>query len=258
MRHIADKSKMTVAHKRFDTGKLLDKINDAYLEGRRVGHTRAKKSFAPSNVGYGAGTCPRRWFYDFTGGFTRIDETDAMSMANMAYGTEAHARLQKLFGKTDVLVDSEREVVSEEPPIFGFADLVIDWQGEETVGEIKTTTEASFISKKNKNAPAGYHLLQVLIYMKVLGLNKGFLLYENKNSQELLLLPVTWNVANKKLIDDTFEWMNMVRANWRAGKLPKRPFKSEKSVVCKTCPYLQFCWKDEEGVVMLPTLVVPK
>jgi CRISPR/Cas system-associated exonuclease Cas4 (RecB family) len=180
----------------------------------------------------------------------------------MAYGTEAHARIQKVFADTGILVEEERKVItdpdSEFPPIFGFADLIIDWQGEEAVGEIKTTTAESYVSKKAKSTPAGYHLLQVLIYMKVLGLNKGFLLYENKNTQQLLIMPVTWNVTNKKLADDAFDWMNKVYKNWQAGTLPKRPFKSERSVVCKTCPFTKHCWEDSEGVVTLPVLEVPK
>lgn len=258
MRYIVDTEKMSLAQKRFDVSKMAEMINQSYLGGRREPSDRAKKSFAPSGVGYGAGTCPRRWYYDFTGGVVRVDEPDSTSIANMDYGTEAHARLQKVFEKTGILVEAERKVVSEDPPIFGYADLIINWQGEEAVGEIKTTSQESFVSKKAKNQPAGYHLLQVLLYMKVLDLNKGFLIYENKNTQALLILPVTWNVANTKLVDDTFEWMRNTYANWQEGNLPTRPFKSEKSVVCKTCPFLKHCWEDEEGVVDLPILEIPK
>lgn len=262
MRNIVDLQKNTLASKRFDAQKLADLINAAYLDGGRKPSDRAKVSFAPSGVGYGAGTCPRRWFYDFTGGIMRQEDADAMSIANMDYGTEAHARLQKVFEKTGILVEAERKINTigsdEFPPILGYVDLVVNWQGEEAVGEIKTTSQESYVSKKAKSQGAGYHLLQVLIYMRVLGLNKGFLLYENKNTQQLLIIPVTWNVANTKLVDDTFEWMNKVYSNWQDGTLPTRPFKSEKSVVCKTCPFAKKCWSDDDGVVDLPTLEVPK
>lgn len=263
MREIVDLGKQTLATKRFNAQKLADLLNDAYLKGRREPSDRAKKSFAPSGIGYGSGTCPRQWFYAFTGGVIREDNPDAMGIANMAYGTEAHARIQKVFKDAGILVEEERKVVTDDqpdmPPIFGFADLIINWQGEEAVGEIKTTNQESYVSKKAKSAGAGYHLLQVLIYMRVLGLNKGFLLYENKNTQQLLLIPVTWNVANTKLADDAFEWMQKVYDNWQAGTKPTRPFKSERSVVCKTCPFKTHCWEDaEDGVVTLPVLEVPK
>jgi len=262
LREIVDLQKPTLASKRFDAQRLADLINDAYLKGRREPSDRAKKSFAPSGLGYGSGTCPRQWFYAFTGGVMREENTDAVGVAGMAYGTEAHARIQKVFRDTGILVEEERKVVTDDqpdmPPIFGYADLIIKWQGEEAVGEIKTTTTESYVSKKAKSTPAGYHLIQLLIYMKVLGLNKGFFLYENKNTQQLLIMPVTWNVDNKKLVEDTFDWMNKVYANWQEGTLPQRPFKSEKSVVCKTCPFKKHCWEDEEGAVMLPVLEVPK
>lgn len=262
-REIVDLDKNTLASKRFDAARLAEIINDAYLKGRREPSDRAKKSFAPSGIGYGAGTCPRQWFYSFTGGVIREEDADAMGIANMSYGTEAHARLQKVFEDTGLLVEAERKVVTDDqpdmPPIFGYADLILNWQGEEVVGEIKTTMQESYVSKKAKSTGAGYHLLQVLIYMRVLKLNKGFLLYENKNTQTLLIIPVTWNVANTKLVDDAMDWMTKVYATWEAGTKPTRPFKSEKSVVCKTCPFTKHCWEDEDsGSIDLPILEVPK
>jgi len=250
--------------RRFDVAKLGQLLDDAYQKQSRDPSDRKKVSFAPSGIGYGAGTCPRQWFYAFTGGVIREDDTDSMGIANMSYGTDAHTRLQKVFKDSGILVEAERQIytvddTTEFPPINGYIDLIIDWQGEECVGEIKTTMQESFISKRSKNAPAGYHLLQVLIYMRVLGLNKGFIIYENKNNQQLLILPVTWNVATKKLADDAFAFMRATYAAWEAGTKPKRPFKSDRSPACKSCAFTKHCWDDsEEGVVDLPVLEVPK
>lgn len=256
-------SKQTLAMKRFGLDKLSELLETAYQHDARPPSDRQKKSFAPSGIGYGSGTCPRQWYYAFTGGVIREDETDSVGIANMAYGTDAHARLQKVFEKAGILVEAERKIDTiksdEFPPILGYIDLIINWQGEEAVGEIKTTSQESFVSKAAKNQPAGYHLLQVLIYMKVTGIDKGFLLYENKNTQGLLLLPVLWNEANKKLIDDTIEFMNKTYKSWQDGQKPVRPFRSEKSPACKSCPFTKHCWEDsEEGVVTLPVLEVPK
>lgn len=262
MREIFDLSKASVAQRRFGIHELASTLNKAYEASRREPSDRAKKSFAPSGIGYGSGRCPRQWYYAFDGGIFREEDTDAVGVANMAYGTEAHARIQKLFDTAGILVEEERKVVSEEdentPPVFGFADLVINWNGEEVVGEIKTTSQESFVSKKAKQRAAGYHLLQVLLYMKVLGLDKGFLLYENKNTQEMLLIPVVWNVETRKLIDDTWSWMNEVRSTWAERKKPKRPYRSNRSVACKPCAFTKHCWDDEdEGTVDIAPLVVP-
>lgn len=262
MRKIVDLDKETLAGRRFGVRKLADLLEEAYLKGRREPSDRAKKSFAPSGLGYGSGTCPRQWYYAFGGGILRDEDMDSVSIANMSYGTEAHARIQKVFKDTGILIEEEREVSTigsdEFPPIRGYVDLIIDWQGEEVVGEIKTTGPESYISKKAKNKPAGYHLLQVLIYMRVLGLNKGFLLYENKATQQMMIIPVVWNVENKKLADDAFKWMVDVYAAWRDEQKPKRPFRSERSLECKTCPFTKHCWEDDDGTVSLPALKVPK
>lgn len=247
---------MTLAQKRFDVEKMAKLLDEAYLATRREPSDRAKKSFAPSGIGYGSGKCARQWFYAFNGGIIREEDNDSTGIANMAYGTEAHERIQKLFERAGILLKAEKEIISEDPPIFGYADLIIKWQGEEVVGEIKTTMQESFVSKKHKMKPAGYHLLQVLLYMWVLDLNKGFLLYENKNMQNMLVIPVTWNAENKKLVEDTIEWLRTVRSNWEAGTLPKRPF-TQKSPACKSCPFKTHCWEDEVGEVVIPPLEVP-
>lgn len=264
MRKIHSTTNESLGQRRFDATRMGELLDAAYQKQGREPSDRQKKSFAPSGIGYGSGTCPRQWFYAFTGGVIREDEADSVGIANMSYGTDAHARLQKVYEDSGILVEAERKVdtIGNEdglPPILGYVDLVVNWQGEEVVGEIKTTSQESFISKRSKAQGAGYHLLQVLIYMRVLGLNKGFLLYENKNTQELLILPVTWNVANTKLVDDAFDWMNKVRAAYEAGTKPVRPFKSDRSPACKSCAFTKHCWEDtEDGVVSLPVLEVPK
>lgn len=256
MREIATAS--IFADKSFKVEEMIELLNNAYLSGRREPYDRAKNSFAPSGVGYGSGTCARKWYYDFTGGNMREEDNDATGVANMAYGSEAHKRIQGLFETAGILISAEQKLTFEDPPIYGFYDVLINWHDEQVVGEIKTTMQESFVSKKAKGKPAGYHLLQVLIYMKILELDKGFLLYENKNLQNMLIIPVTWTDANKVLIDETFDWMRTVYANWKEDKLPKRPFKSDKSPACKSCYFTEHCWKDDDGVIDLPVLKVPK
>ena len=258
MRNVVNTERQTIGQKRFDLDGLAQIIEEAYerAEGRELSD-RAKISFAPSGIGYGSGTCARRWFYDFNGGDIRQETSDTMGKANMAYGTDAHTRLQRIFSESGILVAEEEEVLHEDPPIRGYADLVIHWQGKDVVGEIKTTTQESFVSKASKKQPAGYHLLQVLIYMKVFGFDTGFLLYENKNNQQIMILPVYMTEENEKFVNDVFDWMRKVYANWEDGNLPKRPY-TQKSIACKSCPFSNHCWQDEDGTVLIERLEVPK
>ncbi len=62
----------------------------------------------------------------------------------MAQGTQAHERLQGLIEKMGAPIKSvqtEIEIKNEYPPIRGFIDLVINWDDEEVLGEIKTAKQ---------------------------------------------------------------------------------------------------------------------
>lgn len=245
-------------HKEFEVQKFGQLIEDSYLKDNREPTDKAKKSFAPSGLGWGSGRCPRYWYYAFNGGIMRVDDNDALGIANMAYGTEAHKRLGQLFKKADILIAEEIKLTHNDPPIFGFVDVLVRWQGEAVVGEIKTAKQESFIFRKTTMRPPGYHLVQLLIYMKVLGKDKGFFLYENKNTQELLVIPVYWTEENEKLIEKIFDWMRQTWKAFQEDQLPERPF-TKRSKHCKECPFFEHCWADERepNTKILP-LELPK
>ena len=181
----------------FDYGEFSKMIDKAYNDRRRDKREMKKKTFSPSTVGYGHGNCPRYWFIAFSG--AEFDEKfDATAIANMLNGTYAHERLQKIIEETGVLKEIEREIISEDPPIRGFADLILDWNDTEIVGEIKTTKDEQFVHRQSSMKPSSNHLLQILTYMKVTGAEEGFLLYENKNTQEICIIPISMNERNKK------------------------------------------------------------
>jgi len=243
----------------FDYGEFSKMIDDAYNARRRGKTNTQKKTFSPSTIGYGHGNCARYWFIAFSG--AEFDEKfDATAIANMLNGTYAHERLQKIIDETGVLKETEREILSDDPPIRGFADLILDWNDTEIVGEIKTTKDESFAIRQASMKPSSNHLLQILTYMKVTGAEEGFLLYENKNTQDICIIPISMNERNKKIIDDTFDWMRKVYSNYQSGELPTRPF-AKTTYTCQNCPVRKPCWNKNglgEGSVEIGALVTPK
>lgn len=243
----------------FDYVEFSKMIDDSYNSRKRSKGAMRKKTFSPSSIGYGHGNCARYWFIAFTG--EEFDEKfDATAIANMLNGTYAHERLQKIIEDTGVLKETEREIISEDPPIRGFADIVLDWNGAEIVGEIKTTKDESFIHRQSSMKPSPNHLLQILTYMKVEGVEEGFLLYENKNTQDLCIIPVSMNERNQKIIDEVFDWMRSVYSNYENGSLPTRPF-AKTSYACQQCPVRKPCWNKNglgDGEVEIGALVPPK
>ena len=116
---------------------LIEKINSGYTINR-VDKFTQKKSFAPSTIAFSHGECARYWYLAFEGGVFE-DNADAYGGANMTAGTKSHERIQEAMGNVPgLLVDSEFKVVANDPPIFGFGDVILNWEGEELLGEIKT------------------------------------------------------------------------------------------------------------------------
>lgn len=264
MTHLVDSERKTLAWNKFDLQRLADKLNGAVLKGRREPSDRAKVSFAPSGLGYGAGVCARRWMYDLHGGYMRDDDTDAVSISMMESGADRHERIQKALLESGLAVEIEREVssIGKEglPPIRGYIDAVLDWNGEIIPCEIKTTSQESYVSKKSKNKPAGYNLLQILIYMKALAADKGLLLYENRNTLRILPMPVTWTTENLNLIEDVFNWLTDIYEEYKKGTRPediKRPARVETSALCRSCPFYSHCWNSKDGDIVKPKLRVP-
>lgn len=243
-----------------DTKALIAKIEEGYTVNR-VDKFQTKKSFAPSTIAYSHGECPRYWYLAFSGA-TFEDNADAYGAANMTAGTLSHARIQQAMmdgGVAKIYRDENNEpttefkIIHDDPPIFGYGDVMLDWEGEEIVGEIKTMLNEGFEYRKNSMKPKAGHLIQLLIYMKILKRQKGALIYENKNNHELLVLPVEVNDYYRSWIDNTFQWMRDVRTAWSDKTLPTKNYRSN-SKICKTCPIQKACAEAGDGVIKIKSM----
>lgn len=225
-----------------NTQELIDKINYGYV-AKRGTKFQTKKTFAPSTIAFSHGECPRYWYLAFEGAdFT--DNADAYGGANMTSGTKSHERIQQAMEDAGILKDSEFKVTWEDPPIFGFGDVILDWAGEDLLGEIKTMPMEGFEYRQRVGKPKTGHLIQLLIYMRILNKTKAVLIYENKNNHDLLVIPVEASDYYIKWVNQTFDWMKTVRKAWEDKKLPEKNYRSN-SKICKTCPIRAVC--DEAG-----------
>jgi len=234
-----------------DTKALIEKIESGYLVDRGTKFT-TKKTFAPSTIVYSHGECPRYWYLAFEGAEFE-DNTDPYGAANMSNGTLSHTRIEKAIEGSGILLDKEFKIVCEDPPIFGFGDVLIKWEGEVIVGEIKTSGMEAFEYRKKSNTPKKDHLKQLLLYMKLLNREKGVLIYENKNTHELFLYPVEVKAEYVKWVDSSLEWMREVRKAWVDKKLPKKNYRSN-SKICKTCPLSKTCDLAGAGEITIKSL----
>jgi len=218
-------------------GKIFE---DGFFNTRRPDGVIQKTSFAPSSIGpkY-SGSCSRRWVLAFQG-HNWQETTQAINMAIMNAGSDAHERLQNILVEAGVAVEIERELKLEYPPVRGFADAIIEVDGQQYVGEFKTTRTEAFEHYQFSGKPNASHVLQVMIYMYITGL-PGFVMYQNSNSRELLVLTVKFD---ETLINYTLDWLTQVYDAYKQGKLPTRDlyaYGTKPSKVCDSCPVRQAC-----------------
>jgi CRISPR/Cas system-associated exonuclease Cas4 (RecB family) len=235
-----------------DNDALVEKIRSGYTINRIDKFTQ-KKTFAPSTIAFSHGECPRYWYLAFNGAMFE-DNADAYGGANMTAGTKSHERIQDAMGNVpDFLVDSEFKITYNDPPIFGFGDVMLNWEGEELLGEIKTMPNEGFEYRKNTGKPKTGHLIQLLIYMKIKKKGKAVLIYENKNNHDLLIIPIEVNDYYRNWTENAFEWMRTVRKSWEKQELPTKNYRSN-SKICKTCPIQKACAEAGTGSVKISSL----
>jgi len=253
---------ITEQNKIFNAEDMIAKIRSGYTINRGPKYTK-KKTFAPSTLVWNHGECPRYWYFAFNGNVF-ADDADENAVASMTAGTKSHDRIQDAMLASGIAIPyindkgettSEFKVISNDPPIFGYGDAMLNWEGEEVVGEIKTMMNEAFEYRKKTNKPKIAHLIQLLIYMKVLGKSKGALIYENKNNHDIMIIPVEVTDSYREWIDYAFNWMREVRKAWEDQTLPNKNYRSN-SKICKGCPVKAACddTGNFDGVIQIASL----
>lgn len=236
-----------IENNEIDLNIIIEKINEGYLADKGPKFMK-KKTFAPSTLVYNHGVCPRYWYLAFEGG-TFEDEVTARQVANMENGSKSHARIQEALKKSGVASEKiEVTISNKKPPIFGYGDAVLNIKDNDVLLEIKTVDDIGFERIQQANKPRAYHVLQALLYMKILNVSMGVILYENKNTHEMLIFPLTVTKEYKEYVNYMFDWMNEVYQAWVDKTIPKRPFRT-KTKICQKCPLVNLCYELPDGTL---------
>ena len=137
-------------------------------------------------------------------------------------------RFSKYFKEMGVLLEEEQPTKLEEPPISGRYDFLIQHEVfGRTIVELKSINDKGF--KQLLIDPKTDHYLQLQIYLNILNIEHGIVLYENKNDQQVKCFQVTKNEEVwEQLIDKCYKIMKMT-------DLPK-VCTGEKYCRCKEVP----------------------
>lgn len=237
----------------YDLKSMAQILEASYSEADNKDELVTKTGFSPSQIGYGSGVCARRWNLLFNGAHF-VSDYDSTSIDNMQNGTDRHERIQNNFANSELDIEIEKELWHEDPPIHCFVDAIIkNFNGHDIAVEIKTTRSEAYASRRAKNKGPDYQELQLLIYLYLLDLRYGVLLYENKNTHDKLLIPVELTPENKERVEKVFEWMREVYQSYVDKKLPENVFRSN-SKVCKSCPVQKYCSEQPKGDIRIEPL----
>ena len=100
-----------------------------------------------------------------------------------------------------------------------------------------------FLSNASRK-PDHTYIAQINIYMWLLGLDKGIIFYEDKNTHELIEFLVPYD---KHLIEDIKTNAKKLLLAIEGRKLPKiNPHYSKDAKPCAYCGYADLCWKSKQ------------
>jgi len=215
---------------------LQDAIDDHLIKRNIVTHKKVN-GFHPSYTNQ----CARYWYYLFEGADVQAS-FKPQTYRIFDNGHAVHERLYGYFREMGILVDEEIPITYKNPPIEGTADGIIDWYGHKLI-ELKSISSEGFHYRQLYNKPKDEHYRQAQIYMKCLDLPSGYVIYENKNNQEILPIYIE---RDNEFIGKLFIKYSKIYTNFLDKKIPKQPYKRS-SANCVACDLANMCW-GEDGV----------
>lgn len=233
-----------------DLSKIATIINEGYVKNASTGlEFVKKKSFSPSKLVWNEGTCPRYWYLAFEGNPWE-NKNDGPGIANMKSGIDSHERIVEALKDQNIIRWVEKDIPYSDPPIFGRGDGMFCIDEQDILVEIKTTNERNFEYRKQTNTASNSNRIQLLIYMKILNHQLGAIIYENKNTHELLVIPVVPTQEDVDEINSLFDWMRRVKKAFDEKQLPERVSR-QGTKMCGKCPLEAVCDSREKGTIKI-------
>jgi CRISPR/Cas system-associated exonuclease Cas4 (RecB family) len=217
--------------------------------------------FYPSSVG----KCLRSIVYQMQGYESK--QMDGRFLLICENGTYFHERTEKLFATTGLLIAPEVSFRVPELRLSGRSDALIKnflshkpsdnivklyepakEDGESTllyegpdngviIVELKSISDSGF-NYLNRTGAKEAHIMQLTLYMHIMGIKQGMLLYENKNTQEMKEFIIGYDAD---LAQKIIEKIKSANKHVDEKTLPPKEFERT-DFECRYCDYADLCW----------------
>lgn len=162
-----------------------------------------------------------------------IFTSDPKMIRILGNGHGMHDRWAKYFENAGVLVEAERKFRNKDLRFSGSIDDIISIDGEELIIELKSINMFGF---QKLTAPKKEHYMQLQIYCMEEN-KRGFVIYENKNTQEVLEFFVEKDVNLHEEIRSTVYGIFDSIENGTLGE------KTQQFTMCQQCKFMDLCYK---------------
>ncbi len=155
---------------------LEKQIEDALSEN---GNIPRGGYFQVSSIGY---SCHRLLYLHYHG-LLLPEKINGRTKRIFDHGNITQDRYEAYFKKMGYYEDKEVDANIENPPLHGRADFILNINDKRYIIELKTINDAEFRKLDKMAKPE--HEIQLQVYLNVLDIEKGSVLYEDKNTQEI-------------------------------------------------------------------------
>lgn len=161
-----------------------------------------------------------------------------------AAGNSIHAKWQNLFVKSGIAVEIEARNFSEQYEMYFTPDAVIQLNNKKYVVEIKSVNTFQF--QKSNNHSQGARQLQ--LYMHLLGIENGFVLAEDKNTQDWKPFITKYDYTQiLPFLERLQEIQDFKKVFLETGELPPKKCKSCTMSKAQSCNLVNACFEIGEG-----------
>jgi len=167
---------------------------DRHLTSTSDQRPPSKDIFYPSFLG---STCDRLLYLHYNG-LLPNQKFDSKTLRIFAHGHATETRYKDIFTKMRILSGVEVQARYDNPCIHGRADFILNFpEFGRTIIELKTINDRGFSSL---SVPKPDHAVQLQIYLNILNIDNGFVLYECKNDQQLKAFHIKRSSSEWELI----------------------------------------------------------
>lgn len=209
---------------------LKELINQYYIDNRK---DRQQRHFYISD----AGKCSRQVFFAFKG--IPGKPIDANFLRLFDHGDSIHRMILKsLLNIKDIRIVASEVDIPPQELISGRADAIIEREKQLYVLDVKSINSRAFGYLKEAKEE---NVLQLQLYLHYLEIQKGILLYVDKDKLRLKEFIIDYNQTTAKMV---LKGLVKLREQIDSNVLPSRLSDYPKSWRCRYCKFVEICKKD--------------